>query len=275
MEINYNILFFDTETTGILKNEKWEVTSNGDLIQLGYRAIDDGVKTDANLFYNTDTEIEIWAIAVHNIHKELLKEKSEWKYLDDTERERLAEIFKDNIIVAHNLDFDLDVLDCAKIKYPNTFIDTLKVAKVMWSEWVLINSKWKEPEYVNLQYLRFFFELYNIKDADGNDECTTAHDAFWDVVVLENVFYWLFNIIKSKLDITDDEVIEVMQRMTAKEHTLIKTMRIWKYRGKTFEEVAQIDRWYLQWIIWADFTEDIKYTCKVWLWEIEDETFFS
>ena len=52
-------------------------------------------------------------------------------------------------------------------------------------------------------------------------------------------------------------------------------MRIGKYRGKSFEEVAKIDSGYLQWIIWADFTEDIKYTCKVWLGQIEDRKFFS
>jgi uncharacterized protein (DUF3820 family) len=52
-------------------------------------------------------------------------------------------------------------------------------------------------------------------------------------------------------------------------------MRIGKYRGKSFEEVANIDRWYLEWITKADFTEDIKYTCKVWLGQIEDTKFFN
>jgi hypothetical protein len=33
-----------------------------------------------------------------------------------------------------------------------------------------------------------------------------------------------------------------MQRMTAKDYTMIKTMRIGKYRGKSFEEVAKIDK---------------------------------
>jgi hypothetical protein len=33
-----------------------------------------------------------------------------------------------------------------------------------------------------------------------------------------------------------------MQRMTSKEYTMIEVMRIGKYRGKTFEEVASIDK---------------------------------
>ena len=275
METNSKIIFFDTETTGILKNEYWNITSNGDLIQLAYRKIENWEKTDDNLFYNTDTEIEIWAIAVHGIYKDLLIEKTSWEYINDNDKSKLSSVFNEWINVAHNLDFDLDVLDKSGITYSDNLIDTLKVAKVLWSEWVLINNNGKEPEYVNLQYLRYFFELYKITDSEWNEENTTAHDAFWDVVVLENVFYSLFNIIKNKLNISDDDVLEMMKSMTKKEFILIKTMRIWKYRGKTFEEVADLDRWYLNWIVWADFTEDIKYTCKVWLGELEDEKFFD
>ena len=93
--------------------------------------------------------------------------------------------------------------------------------------------------------------------------------------MLERVFYALFNIIKNKLEITDEEVIEIMMKMTAKEYILIKTMRIGKYRGKTFEDVSTLDRGYLDWMTKADFTPDIKYTCNVWLGEVEDEKFFS
>ncbi len=275
MNTDSKILFLDTETTGILKDENGNITSNWSLIQLAYRKLENWKKTDENLFFNTDTEIEIWSMAVHWIYKDLLIEKTAWEYITDEDRTRLSSIFNEPIIVAHNLDFDLDVLDNSFINYGDKLIDTLKVAKVLWSEWVLFNNNWKEPEYVNQQYLRYFFELYEINDSDWNPETTTAHDAFWDVVVLESIFYELFKIIKNKLDITDDLVLEKMQAMTKKEFILIKTMRVWKYRGKTFEEVAEIDSGYLRWMVWADFTPDIKYTCEVWLGEIEDEKFFS
>jgi len=72
--------------------------------------------------------------------------------------------------------------------------------------------------------------LYEIKDKDGEFECTTAHDAFGDVIVLENVFYKLFERIKEKLNISDAEVLEIMQKITDKEFSMIKTMRIGKYR---------------------------------------------
>jgi hypothetical protein len=66
-----------------------------------------------------------------------------------------------------------------------------------------------------------------------------------------------------------------MIEMTNKEFILIKTMNLGKYRWMSFEEVAQIDKWYLNWMVWADFSEDIKYTCKVWLGLEEDKKFFS
>ncbi len=274
LNIKNPILFFDTETTGILKDNKWNITSNWSMIQLAYRKLDNWKKTDKNLFFMTDTRIEIGSMAVHWIYPKLLKEKSWWKYLNDMTRNEISKVMEENIIVAHNIDFDRDVLSKEWISYTDKQIDTLKIAKIMWSEWVLKNSAWEDPEYVNLQYLRYFFELYEINDADWIEECTTAHDAFGDVVVLENIFYALFSRIKSKLNISDDEVINIMIEMTKKEFIPIKVMRIGKYRGRTFEEVANIDRGYLQWIIWADFSEDIKYTCKVWLWITEDKKFF-
>ena len=145
----------------------------------------------------------------------------------------------------------------------------------MLSEEVLFNNNWKEAEYLNLQYLRYFFELYVIKDNEWNIENTTAHDAFWDVVVLENIFMCLFNIIKDRLKLSDNDVLDLMQRITKKEFILMKTMMIGKYRGKTFEEVYDIDSWYLEWITKNNFTEDIKYTCNYWLWHVDDEKFFS
>jgi DNA polymerase III epsilon subunit-like protein len=275
MNTTKTIIFFDTETTWIIKDDLWNTLSNWDLIQIAYRKVENWVKTDENLFFNTDTEIEIWAIAIHGIYKKLLIEKSDWKYLNDEQRKILSDVFKQWVSIAHNLDFDIDVLNNSNIELWEWLIDTLKVAKVLWSEWVLVNNNGRTPEYVNLQYLRYFFELYEINDSNWNTETTTAHDAFWDVVVLENVFYKLFKIIKDKLNINDNEVLEIMQEMTKKEFILIETMRLWKYRWKTFEEVAKIDKWYLAWIVWADFTPDIKYTCQVWLWEIKDKKFFG
>jgi len=70
------VLFFDTETTGILKDDKNNIISNGSMIQLAYRKLDNGKKIDKNLFFMTDTKIEIGSMAVHGIYPKLLEEKS-------------------------------------------------------------------------------------------------------------------------------------------------------------------------------------------------------
>jgi len=157
INITTPILFFDTETTWILKNDAWKVISNGSMIQLAYRKLENWTKIDDNLFFMTDTEIEIGSMAVHWIYPKLLEEKSWGLYLNDENRKDISKIMNDNIIVAHNIDFDRDVLEKEWITYTDKQIDTLKVAKVLWSEGVLYNSNWNEPEYVNLQYLRWMY----------------------------------------------------------------------------------------------------------------------
>jgi|TARA_Y100001960_G_C14402555_1_gene694141 uncharacterized protein YprB with RNaseH-like and TPR domain len=40
MNTTKTLVFLDTETTGIIKNDKNEITSNGDMIQLAYRKVE-------------------------------------------------------------------------------------------------------------------------------------------------------------------------------------------------------------------------------------------
>ena len=270
------LLFFDTETTGIIRDEQWNIISNWDLIQLAYRKIwEDNKKIDKNLFFNTDTPILISAMAIHWIYPKLLKEKSNNKYLQEEDKKILGEEFSKNILIAHNIDFDKDVLEKSWIQMWTKLIDTLKVAKTMVAEWLIFNEKQTKPEYMALQYLRYFFELYEINDDAWNAECTTAHDAFWDVVVLENVFYKLFEVIKNNFSYDDEKILDLMQEITKKEFALLETIRVWKYKWKTFEEISKVDKHYLEWMIKWNFTEDIKYTCKVWLGQVEDKKFFK
>jgi hypothetical protein len=76
IQTDREMLFFDTETTGILKDTKGKTFSNGDLIQMAYRKIVDGVIKDVNVHVNTNMKIEYGAIATHGMYKELLEKKS-------------------------------------------------------------------------------------------------------------------------------------------------------------------------------------------------------
>ncbi len=59
MNCTKTLIFLDTETTGIIKDNSNTIQSNGDLIQLAYRKIENGNQIDENIFVNTDTKIEI------------------------------------------------------------------------------------------------------------------------------------------------------------------------------------------------------------------------
>lgn len=273
MNFSKNIIFLDTETTWIIKDGSNTILSNGDLIQLAYRKIENQTQTDKNIFVNTDTKIEIWAMATHGIYPELLEKKSNNTYIWDIDLDK--KVFSDDVLVAHNSDFDISVLEKSGFTCSRQVVDTLKVAKILLSEWIFAKTMPQNPEYVNMQYLRYYFKHYEILDKDGNQEVTTAHDAFWDVVVLQKVFESMFDITKNQLNLSDDETLEVLIEMSQKEFLLISTMAFGKYRGKTFEEVSRIDPGYLQWIMDSDFTEDVKYTCSVWLGKNEDKKFFS
>lgn len=268
-----NIIFLDTETTWILKDASNNVISNGDLIQLAYRKIQNSTQTDNNIFVNTDTKIEIWAMATHGIYPDLLKAKSNNTYVSDIDIDK--NIFSEDVLIAHNSDFDISVLEKSWFQCSRQVIDTLKVAKILLSEGIFHKTMPHDPEYVNMQYLRYYFKHYEILDAQWNPEVTTAHDAFWDVVVLQKVFESMFTIIQSQLNLSDDDTLETMIEMSKKEFLLISKMAFWKYRWQTFEEVSKKDPGYLQWIMDSDFTEDVKYTCSVWLWKNDDKKFFS
>ena len=103
------LIFFDTETTGIIKDNSNKITSNGDLIQLAYKKIDSGKVETENIYVNTDTKMEIGAIATHGIYPKLLQEKSEGKYIADITIDE--SVFKDNVLIAHNAIFDTSVME--------------------------------------------------------------------------------------------------------------------------------------------------------------------
>ena len=58
-ELTKTLVFLDTETTGIIKDNKNQIIENGDLIQLAYRKLENGESIDENIFVNTDTKMEI------------------------------------------------------------------------------------------------------------------------------------------------------------------------------------------------------------------------
>jgi DNA polymerase III epsilon subunit-like protein len=179
-------------------------------------------------------------MAVHHITPEMVKDK---KYFEETPlpKENIDPEYKgDNLIeylqflaqkyiwVAHNTEFDLEVLNKKGIEIPK-YICTLKVARNALTEGN------RDLESYRLQYLRYYLGLY--KNEDHNH--ITAHDALSDVYFLRDLFHYLLE--NTKLSPEQMMVI-------TKQPQIIREIRFGKYAGKTLEEIARIDREYLIWI---------------------------
>lgn len=233
------IIFFDTETTG---NEQKDF-----LIQIAY-------KTDKENFtglYKPEIKIPPEASAVHHISNKMVENKKSFKDSDD--QAKIKKLFedKDSVVVAHNASFDLMIIKKEDIE-PKNFICTLRVARHLDPEGKI--------ERYNLQYLRYLLEI----EVDA-----TAHDAMGDVLVLEKLFDRLKNKIIEQDNVNESEAIGKMIEISL-HPSLLRTFGFGKYNGKKIEEVAKIDRGYLEWLLGQKETsgqidEDWIYTLRHYL----------
>jgi len=215
-------LFFDTETTDL---------QTKDIVQLAMIS-DDGV--NLNLFFNPIQDISISAMAVHHITPEDLTGKPKFadaKFENKPLNEYLEELANEYIWVAHNVEFDLEVLSKKGIKIPKS-ICTFKLARNMFSE----DEGKRDIESYSLQYLRYYLGLYKKENNDHN----VAHDALSDVYFLRD----LFKHIQENSSLSVDNMISI-----SKEPPLIRSINFGKYAGRTLEDIAKIDREYLQWLM--------------------------
>ncbi|PIZ87312.1 hypothetical protein COX93_01415 [Candidatus Nomurabacteria bacterium CG_4_10_14_0_2_um_filter_30_12] len=234
-----NIIFFDTETTGV---------NNTDfLCQLAYKIND---KTFCEL-YKPEIKIPPEASAVHHITNKMVEDKTSFK--KNPNFKDIKNLFEDknSILVAHNAKFDLAIIKKEGI-IPKNVICTLRVARAL-------DKENKIPQH-KLQFLRYFLDI----DIDA-----TAHDALGDVLVLEKLFERLFDKIKKENNFSDKEVYKKMIEISSKP-SLMYSFSFGKYTGKTIEDVSKIDRGYLEWFLKTKESEDSEdedwiYTLKYYL----------
>jgi DNA polymerase III epsilon subunit-like protein len=230
------LIFFDTETTGN--------TEKDFLCQIAYKCDND---TFVEIF-NPPVKIPPEASAVHHISNKMVADKASFK--ESGHLERIKKLFedKDSIVVAHNALFDLAIIKKEGIE-PKKFICTLRVARHLDPE--------EKIERYNLQYLRYFLDI---------EIEATAHDALGDVLVLEKLFERLKKKVMEEDKLNEDEAIEKMIEISS-HPSLFKSFKFGKHNGKQIEEVARIDRGYLEWLLAQkldgdEIDEDWIYTLK-------------
>jgi exodeoxyribonuclease X len=225
------IIYIDTETTD---------TQAKDLIQIAF--ISDNPDIWMNAFVKPKQEITFGAMAVHNITPEQVEDCDEFEdakvpeegkdpeFNGDSLKEYVKFLADKYIWVAHNVEFDLEVVAKKGIIVDDS-ICTLKVARHS-----LTTEDGRDLESYKLQYLRYYLGLYKNEDK----EHIVAHDALSDVYFLRDLFKYLNE--NTKLS------VEHMQ-LISKQPQLIREMSFGKYMGKTFEEIERIDREYLEWVV--------------------------
>lgn len=229
-------LFLDTET---------HAEVDPIMIQLAYRASDSDTYFDA--LYGTGGEpISLMAMAVHHITEADIAGKP--RFEDTPDVSTLQSLLLDGPLVAHNVAFDQNVLERHGMEVPRS-ICTLRLSRYLFPE----------LEQHKLQYLRYYFDLQF-------ETRPVVHDALGDVIVLEGVFWKLYETLKERAGITEDA--DMMERMIdiSSRPSVLYMCKFGKHKGTLWSEVPQS---YLNWIVnMSDFTdEDVIYTAQYYLEE--------
>jgi exodeoxyribonuclease X len=223
------ILYFDTETTDI---------QTKDIIQLAIMKEDGNI---LNMYFKPIQDISYAAMAVHHLTPEFLKK---YKPFEDA---KLTEDFKDEeydgtdlkgyleylskeyVWVAHNMEFDAEVLRRKGISIQKQ-ICTFKLARNMLTDGTM------DLESYSLQYLRYYLGLYKSENGEHN----VAHDALSDVYFLRD----LFKYIQKNSSFSLEHMIQV-----SKEPPIIRNINFGKHAGRSLIDISKEDRGYLEWLM--------------------------
>ena len=223
-----NLLFLDTETTGRDENAR--------LVQLAYKCGQEKL----NFLFKPPVPITFEAMAVHHITNEMVENE---KPFSEITRTYLQKLLDENILVAHNAAFDVEILKREGIN-PKQVICTLKVVQNLF-----------DLSMYKLQFLRYNFglEIGQVR----------AHDAEGDIEVLEALFNYLFHYIgRENSEADDGQIINQMLKWTDNP-LLLRRIGFGKHKGTKFEELPKD---YLQWLSGQkDLDEDLKYTINYYL----------
>ncbi len=240
-------ILFDTETTGNGENDR--------IIQIGAMVVHD--KNRIELFdelCSTEVPISLEAMEVHNITPERIEGKPPF---EQTRFAKRLEELNDtqNYLIAHNISFDLGMLEKEGFENRCLLIDTVRCARHLLPD---LSAH-------RLQYLRYALGLYRHEEAEAQKLGIEikAHDAIGDVLVMKLLLSYLVNEVKTRFP-----GVHPMQKLVELTQTpvLVKTFKFGKYKARSIEEISREDLGYLQWMYNnLDLDEDMRYTLQQYL----------
>jgi len=239
-------ILFDTETTG--NQEKDRIIQVGALIFQGKEI------TVYDELCSTEQEIAIEAMEVHNITPDIIEGKPSYS---DTKFAEQLELLNspENYLIAHNISFDLGMVEKEGFINQYQLIDTVRCAKHLYPE----------LPYHRLQYLRYALDLYKEeqKEAEKIGITIKAHEAIGDVLILKLLLSKLTQ--RCKVQFPDTKVMEKLVELT-QTPVMMQTFKFGKYKGRQIEEIAQEDMGYLKWMRKnLELDEDLAYTLDHYL----------
>ena len=235
------LIFLDLETTGL---------QNGDKIcSVGIIAVDEQESINIYELVNEGKKISAEASSINHITNEMIKDKPPlkesmaWKFLSEHNKEG-------STLVAHNINFDLLMLQESGFVWQGKTLDTLRVTKHLIPE----------CEQFSLQFLRYELKLYRdeLQEAlklgiDGN---LVPHNALSDALCVKLLYECLLEINEH------DVLVELSQK-----NVLMQKFDFGKYNGRHIEEISMCDRGYLEWMLLniVDLDEDLRYSIERYL----------
>jgi len=230
------LIFLDTETTGTSEFDR--------LCQVAYKTEHETICE----YFKPPLPISLEAMAVNHITNEMVEQRLPFK--NSLMYYKLETLFADpdNILVAHNAKFDVDMLIREGLN-PTKYICTQKIIKAA--------DKTSKIKRYGLQYLRYYFNVV-LK------ENIIAHDALGDILILEQVFFHIYNRYYYNTN-PKTQILNELAELT-KLPLLLHNISFGKYKGKSFTYILECDIGYLKWLNkQPDIDEDLQYTLDHYL----------
>lgn len=235
-------VLFDTETTGNQKEDR--------IIQVGAMIFHG--KSNIEVFdelCSCPHEISIEAMEVHNITADMIADKP--PYAETKFSKRLESLNnEENYLIAHNINFDLGMIEKEGFVNHYMLIDTVRCSKHLYPELL----------YHRLQYMRYALELYKDEADEAKKIGITlkAHDAIGDVLMLKLLLSRLTARCKERFP--DARVMDKLLELT-NTPVMMKIFKFGKYKGRDIEEIANEDMGYVKWMRKnLDLDDDMEYT---------------
>jgi len=240
-------VLFDTETTGKGEEDR--------IIQVGAMFVHSRDNIEVlDEFCLAPIPISIEAMEVHNITPEMIENKclyNETKFAD-----KINEFNKpQNYLIAHNISFDLNMLEKEGFENKYTLIDTLRCARHLL----------EQSPYHRLQYLRYSLGLYKDEKAEASKLAINikAHDAIGDVLIMKLLLSYLVKEVQKKY-IGINPMVKLAE--LTKKPILIKTFSFGKYKDKNISDIIKENPNYIKWMQKnMDLDEDMIYSLNYYL----------